>query len=115
MRSGHWRIRSRLSYRAGRATASHTRCRSCSVFTSRYRAAPKFSEGVFPQQDSSARSYSHGAGVAVLYNIFIRRGCKLMVVVHMSVYVESNQWFGHSRGLSTLFFPEMWELFSYYG
>src|SRR2546430_17528006 len=24
-------------------------------------------------------------------------------------------WFGHPRGLSTLFFTEMWERFSYYG
>jgi POT family proton-dependent oligopeptide transporter len=27
----------------------------------------------------------------------------------------SDQWFGHPRGLSTLFFTEMWERFSYYG
>ena len=27
----------------------------------------------------------------------------------------SRQWFGHPRGLSTLFFTEMWERFSYYG
>ena len=27
----------------------------------------------------------------------------------------SEQWFGHPRGLSTLFFTEMWERFSYYG
>jgi POT family proton-dependent oligopeptide transporter len=26
-----------------------------------------------------------------------------------------NSWFGHPRGLSTLFFTEMWERFSYYG
>ncbi len=26
-----------------------------------------------------------------------------------------TQWFGHPRGLSTLFFTEMWERFSYYG
>jgi POT family proton-dependent oligopeptide transporter len=26
-----------------------------------------------------------------------------------------KQWFGHPRGLSTLFFSEMWERFSYYG
>src|SRR5438045_8949846 len=25
------------------------------------------------------------------------------------------QWFGHPRGLATLFFTEMWERFSYYG
>jgi len=24
-------------------------------------------------------------------------------------------WFGHPRGLSTLFFTEMWERFSFYG
>ena len=28
---------------------------------------------------------------------------------------EGEQWFGHPRGLSTLFFTEMWERFSYYG
>src|SRR5215216_7523013 len=28
---------------------------------------------------------------------------------------EATQWFGHPRGLSTLFFTEMWERFSYYG
>ena len=28
---------------------------------------------------------------------------------------EGPQWFGHPRGLSTLFFTEMWERFSYYG
>src|SRR5262245_45960521 len=26
-----------------------------------------------------------------------------------------ERWFGHPRGLSTLFFTEMWERFSYYG
>jgi proton-dependent oligopeptide transporter, POT family len=28
---------------------------------------------------------------------------------------NGTQWFGHPRGLSTLFFTEMWERFSYYG
>ncbi|HKY31419.1 MAG TPA: peptide MFS transporter, partial [Candidatus Polarisedimenticolia bacterium] len=28
---------------------------------------------------------------------------------------RSPEWFGHPRGLSTLFFCEMWERFSYYG
>src|ERR1700739_304292 len=28
---------------------------------------------------------------------------------------RQKQWFGHPRGLSTLFFTEMWERFSYYG
>ncbi len=28
---------------------------------------------------------------------------------------SDGQWFGHPRGLSTLFFTEMWERFSYYG
>ncbi|MEO8216270.1 MAG: peptide MFS transporter [Acidobacteriota bacterium] len=28
---------------------------------------------------------------------------------------ERVQWFGHPRGLATLFFTEMWERFSYYG
>jgi len=29
--------------------------------------------------------------------------------------VSGKQWFGHPRGLATLFFTEMWERFSYYG
>ena len=33
----------------------------------------------------------------------------------LSREVPDNQWFGHPRGLSTLFFTEMWERFSYYG
>jgi POT family proton-dependent oligopeptide transporter len=34
----------------------------------------------------------------------------------MSSTAPANpQWFGHPRGLSTLFFTEMWERFSYYG
>jgi POT family proton-dependent oligopeptide transporter len=34
----------------------------------------------------------------------------------MSATVPADrQWFGHPRGLSTLFFTEMWERFSYYG
>ena len=28
---------------------------------------------------------------------------------------KSNTWAGQPRGLSTLFFTEMWERFSYYG
>jgi POT family proton-dependent oligopeptide transporter len=28
---------------------------------------------------------------------------------------ETAEWFGHPRGLSTLFFTELWERFSYYG
>ncbi len=28
---------------------------------------------------------------------------------------DNRQWFGHPRGISTLFFTEMWERFSYYG
>ena len=28
---------------------------------------------------------------------------------------QMTQWFGHPRGLSTLFFTELWERFSYYG
>lgn len=33
----------------------------------------------------------------------------------MSTVVAEKQFFGHPRGLSTLFFTEMWERFSYYG
>ena len=29
--------------------------------------------------------------------------------------IAERQWFGHPRGLATLFFTEMWERFSYYG
>ena len=29
--------------------------------------------------------------------------------------MATSGWFGHPRGLSTLFFTEMWERFSYYG
>lgn len=32
-----------------------------------------------------------------------------------SVAVNEKTWFGHPRGLATLFFTEMWERFSYYG
>ncbi len=28
---------------------------------------------------------------------------------------SEKQWFGHPRGLATLFMTEMWERFSYYG
>lgn len=31
------------------------------------------------------------------------------------VAVDEKQWFGHPRGLATLFLTEMWERFSYYG
>src|SRR5881396_3923252 len=31
------------------------------------------------------------------------------------VHADSAGWAGHPRGLSTLFFTEMWERFSYYG
>ncbi|HUP60028.1 MAG TPA: peptide MFS transporter [Thermoanaerobaculia bacterium] len=33
----------------------------------------------------------------------------------MNENARAQQWFGHPRGLSTLFFTEMWERFSYYG
>jgi POT family proton-dependent oligopeptide transporter len=33
----------------------------------------------------------------------------------MSTLPSAGKWFGHPRGLSTLFFTEMWERFSYYG
>ena len=33
----------------------------------------------------------------------------------MNANVASKDWFGHPRGLSTLFFTEVWERFSYYG
>jgi POT family proton-dependent oligopeptide transporter len=32
-----------------------------------------------------------------------------------AVAAGEKQWFGHPRGLATLFFTEMWERFSYYG
>ena len=36
------------------------------------------------------------------------------MIVRMS-HPSEKEWFGHPRGLSTLFFTEMWERFSYYG
>ena len=33
----------------------------------------------------------------------------------VSSYVKDTRFFGHPRGLATLFFTEMWERFSYYG
>ncbi|HEY3052053.1 MAG TPA: peptide MFS transporter [Thermoanaerobaculia bacterium] len=33
----------------------------------------------------------------------------------MEAAAAQKQWFGHPRGLATLFFTEMWERFSYYG
>jgi len=33
----------------------------------------------------------------------------------MTLIDERAKWFGHPRGLATLFFTEMWERFSYYG
>ena len=32
-----------------------------------------------------------------------------------SAHFDAAGWGGHPRGLSTLFFTEMWERFSYYG
>ncbi len=34
---------------------------------------------------------------------------------HAAAVASGHEWFGHPRGLSTLFFTEMWERFSYYG
>ncbi len=31
------------------------------------------------------------------------------------IAASEKQWFGHPRGLATLFFTEMWERYSYYG
>jgi len=33
----------------------------------------------------------------------------------LAPYVSDTRFFGHPRGLSTLFMTEMWERFSYYG
>src|SRR5437588_13104173 len=38
-----------------------------------------------------------------------------MTQPQVSVTQADRGWFGHPRGLSTLFFPEMWERFSFYG
>jgi len=35
--------------------------------------------------------------------------------VDMTAVQDDRGFFGHPRGLSTLFFTEMWERFSYYG
>lgn len=44
-----------------------------------------------------------------------RTGAADVVGVGASTLPQGEQWFGHPRGLSTLFFTEMWERFSYYG
>src|SRR5262245_64467598 len=36
-------------------------------------------------------------------------------VSNPAIAVHDRAFFGHPRGLSTLFFTEMWERFSYYG
>src|SRR3978361_1818835 len=36
-------------------------------------------------------------------------------VVDLPVIAPNTRFFGHPRGLQTLFFTEMWERFSYYG
>jgi POT family proton-dependent oligopeptide transporter len=38
-----------------------------------------------------------------------------MAAPHTIPLASDTGWFGHPRGLSTLFFTEMWERFSYYG
>jgi len=38
-----------------------------------------------------------------------------MAAMSDAVAASEKQWFGHPRGLATLFFTEMWERFSYYG
>ena len=40
---------------------------------------------------------------------------ELAGTVSPAIAAADRQWFGHPRGLSTLFFTEMWERFSYYG
>jgi proton-dependent oligopeptide transporter, POT family len=37
------------------------------------------------------------------------------VSAELAPFVEDRRFFGHPRGLSTLFMTEMWERFSYYG
>ena len=38
-----------------------------------------------------------------------------MAVAAADITAHDRSFFGHPRGLSTLFFTEMWERFSYYG
>ncbi|MGH7671616.1 MAG: peptide MFS transporter, partial [Gemmatimonadales bacterium] len=38
-----------------------------------------------------------------------------MTVPSAAALPDAGGWVGHPRGLSTLFFTEMWERFSYYG
>ena len=44
-----------------------------------------------------------------------RTGSADVVGAGAAALASGQQWFGHPRGLSTLFFTEMWERFSYYG
>src|SRR5207249_6959874 len=43
------------------------------------------------------------------------RAVRLMAAPSAAPVPTEAGWFGHPRGLSTLFFTEMWERFSYYG
>jgi proton-dependent oligopeptide transporter, POT family len=38
-----------------------------------------------------------------------------LIIDNAGMTPADKQWFGHPRGLATLFFTEMWERFSYYG
>ncbi len=43
------------------------------------------------------------------------RAAGAATAVDLTQYTENRGFFGHPRGLATLFFTEMWERFSYYG
>src|SRR4029077_18984450 len=56
----------------------------------------------------AARPSRHGPDRA-------ERAVRLMAAPRAPAATPETGWFGHPRGLSTLFFTEMWERFSYYG
>ena len=51
----------------------------------------------------------------ILTKSFRRERIPLSFAPHMATDAPQKIWFGHPAGLSTLFFTEMWERFSYYG
>jgi POT family proton-dependent oligopeptide transporter len=48
-------------------------------------------------------------------SLFTDRTKEPLPIMTSQTLASDKQWFGHPRALSTLFFTEMWERFSYYG
>jgi len=73
---------------------------------------PPVGSGVL--EKSSFRRYS-SSGIGVRSIIAVPKPAVFGLIIEGVQQSSSAQWFGHPRGLSTLFFTEMWERFSYYG